>query len=211
MSDGPVRSKGWPGEEGVDYVERNPATVEEMDALKVDTYGVTQRAITERYVGDVPRDARVLEVGCNRGIQLEILRLMGFSDLTGVDVSRYALERGREQFADVEFVEGDARNLPFEDDAFDLVFTVGTLITIPPEEVGLVLRELTRVSNRHVWGLEFYDEEYTAIEDRGLYWKSDFPSLFEKLTNATVTEREYLGYVDEDVVDISYRLSAPEE
>lgn len=197
----------WAGTEGVKYTKRNPATVEEMNRLKEETYGVTQREIHERYFGDFDRESRVLEVGTNRGIQLEILRLMGFDDLTGVDLNRYALQKGRNQYREINFVEGDARELPFPDDTFDLTFTIGTLVAIPPADIEQVMLEIERVTSSHIWGLEFHAEECTKIQNRGLYWKTDFPKLFTEVTTATEVEREYLSYTDESVEDTAYLLS----
>lgn len=50
------------------------------------------------------------------------------------------------------FVEpGILTNLPFEDNAFDLVYSADVLEHIHPEEVDAVVKELVRVSRRHLF------------------------------------------------------------
>lgn len=200
------QTKKWAGSEGVAYTERNPGTVPELNELKRETYGVSQTELHGRYLSALPDTLDVLEVGTNIGSQLETLRRLGYRNLTGVDVCRYAIDEGRRKHPDLELLAASGHRLPFDDGAFDLAFTAGTLITFPPEEIDVVVDELVRVSDRYVYGIEFYADEYVEIGDRGLYWKTDFVDVFRSRHDLRVLEETYLPYRNENVRDVVYLL-----
>src|SRR6516225_10604740 len=70
------------------------------------------------------RALRVLEIGCGCGSDAERFARAG-ADYTAVDLTKAAvgITRRRFQLAGLEgrFVQGDAENLPFADDSFNLV------------------------------------------------------------------------------------------
>ncbi|MGB6811650.1 MAG: hypothetical protein WBE23_02050, partial [Candidatus Sulfotelmatobacter sp.] len=84
----------WTGDFGRAYTDRNTLTTKELDSLYWRNHGVTRRELNERFLQPIPRDARILEVGCNCGNQLLMLQEMGFTNLWGVEVQSYALESG---------------------------------------------------------------------------------------------------------------------
>ena len=96
----------------------------------------------------LPRNARVLEVGCGGGFALapfitllEPLRLVGLD----IDEELLALASRRLAASDhpVELVHGDVREMPFDDADFDLVVDFGTCYHIArPADA---LREIARV------------------------------------------------------------------
>ncbi len=47
------------------------------------------------FIGELPREARILEVGCNTGMQLVGLQAMGFTNLYGIELQAYAVEKAR--------------------------------------------------------------------------------------------------------------------
>ncbi len=56
------------------------------------------------------------------------------------------LEQARSKTADIEWVEGDAQSIPFEDASFDVVSSCFGIIFAPDPEA--VAREITRVSRQ---------------------------------------------------------------
>jgi demethylmenaquinone methyltransferase / 2-methoxy-6-polyprenyl-1,4-benzoquinol methylase len=85
---------------------------------------------------------RVLDACCGTGdLALEALRAGG--DVVGVDFSERMLERARRKSDEVEWVQGDVTELPYEGGSFDAV-TVGFGIRNVPE-LDAGLRELARV------------------------------------------------------------------
>src|SRR5438270_4495773 len=83
---------------------------------------------------DEYRGRRVLEVGCGAGVDLARFA-KGGADVTGVDVSRPAIDLARANFEQQrlrgEFRVADGEQLPFPDDSFDLVFAHGVVQYTP--------------------------------------------------------------------------------
>ena len=68
----------------------------------------------------------------------------------GIDVSKYAIENCMPSVKD--FVQvADARELPFEDNSFDLVISVTTVHNFDREECIQALQEIERVSKKNAF------------------------------------------------------------
>jgi SAM-dependent methyltransferase len=99
----------------------------------------------ERIVAELP-PARTLDVACGTGFLLRHLR----GDVVGLDASERMLAEARRRAPTVRFVQGDALELPFEDDSFDRVFTSYFYCHLEdPERLGF-LSEARRVSSELV-------------------------------------------------------------
>lgn len=90
----------------------------------------------------------ILEVGCGRGATLLELARRG-ANVVGLDYSEDALAICRERSSrngiagHADFVNGDARKLPFPSESFDFVFSVGLIEHF--EDPGAILAEQHRV------------------------------------------------------------------
>lgn len=96
----------------------------------------------------VPTGARVLEVGCGRGIALPALgALCRPVELVGVDVDPELLGEARRHISDsqidCDLVCADVREMPFDDASFDVVIDFGTLYHVARPADGLA--EVARV------------------------------------------------------------------
>ena len=81
-------------------------------------------------------------------------------------------------------IVGPARELPFRDRWFDLVFTMGVLIHQPPQTLPLVMAEIVRCSRRYVLCGEYFAEKLTEVPYRGqtgALFKRDFGGMYEQL------------------------------
>jgi demethylmenaquinone methyltransferase / 2-methoxy-6-polyprenyl-1,4-benzoquinol methylase len=85
---------------------------------------------------------RVLDACCGTG-DLALAAHAEGGRVTGLDFSERMLERARRKSSDIEWVNGDLLQLPFEDSTFDAA-TVGFGVR-NAEDLGLALRELRRV------------------------------------------------------------------
>jgi ubiquinone/menaquinone biosynthesis C-methylase UbiE len=90
---------------------------------------------------------RVLDVACGSGNAALAAARRAWGNTVGVDFVPALLERGRERAAaerlDVEFVEGDAADLPFGEGEFDVVTSVFGAMFAPDQEKAAA--ELLRV------------------------------------------------------------------
>jgi pseudaminic acid biosynthesis-associated methylase len=163
----------WAGEFGDDYVERNrdaESGRREFWARHLEQLGVRS----------------VLEVGCNMGGNLRwIAELLGPENVTGVDVNEKALSILRENVPGVNGHHARGAELPFEDGAFDLVFTTGVLIHQDPEAtLEPMMREIHRCSSRYVMAGEYTADELTEVPYRGqtgALFKQDYGALYQRL------------------------------
>jgi ubiquinone/menaquinone biosynthesis C-methylase UbiE len=87
---------------------------------------------------DILPDERILDVACGSGNATIPAARRAWGNTVGLDYVPELLERGRERAAaervDVEFVEGDAEQLPFEDASFDVVISVFGAMFAPNQE-----------------------------------------------------------------------------
>ena len=90
--------------------------------------------------------AAVLDYGCFDGRETERFLRFGASFVHGLDISPMAIERAKATIVDprIQFHEGDAHALPFEDSSFDLIVGRAILhhldLTIAFGEIARVLR-----------------------------------------------------------------------
>lgn len=92
-------------------------------------------------------NTRLLEVGAASAYYSDVLKTKGFKySYTGLDYSEAFEAFAKELYPDVKYQVGDARDLPFEDDSFDIVISGGCLLHI--REYPIVIRETLRVARR---------------------------------------------------------------
>jgi len=92
----------------------------------------------------LPAGGRILEVGAAFGFLLRNLRQAGYAAF-GIDASPYCVKHA-DQVARPFMQYASILNLPFHDDAFDLVICMEVLEHLPPELVMTGIAELRRVS-----------------------------------------------------------------
>jgi len=99
----------------------------------------------------LPPDTRNLDVGCGKGFMLHDFKaLMPECHVAGLDVSDYAIANAMEDVAPYLQV-GNAKDLPFPDQSFDLVISINTVHNLPLDECKEALAEIQRVTRRHAF------------------------------------------------------------
>jgi predicted TPR repeat methyltransferase len=123
-------------------------------------------AVAAGFVGrHVPLGGTVLDAGAGTGLFGSILRVLGYEDLVGIDISERMLEKAGEKDAYHglhRMVLGEP--LGFDEDSFSAAVSVGVFTTnhAPPE----ALDELVRVVEPEGWVI------FSVRED--VYWKKGF-------------------------------------
>ncbi|MCW2949220.1 MAG: Methyltransferase type 11 [Thermoleophilia bacterium] len=169
------------------FVAGNRLTLRALD------YAFSRQLIANRPVtlldvatgaGDIPR--AVLDHLDQRHIDAAV---------TGLDIKAEMLHEARQRTSDrIDFVQGDARALPFDDRAFDVVTCSLMLHHFEPDAAVAVLAEMRRVSNGIV-----------IVNDLIRAWH---PWLFAKVVGPVVT-RNPLTRFDGPISVL--RAFAPEE
>jgi pseudaminic acid biosynthesis-associated methylase len=165
----------WTGEFGNRYMERNAvneATTEQASAVFgriFDAAGIRDSV------------SSILEVGANVGINLHGLRreLGSGVALSALEPNAAAVARLRNAapLQLEQIVHGDATSIDLPDNSFDLVFTNGVLIHIPPASLAAVMGEICRVARRFVLCSEYFSHEPVEVPyhgEAGMLWKRDF-------------------------------------
>ncbi|MFC1909222.1 class I SAM-dependent methyltransferase [Chloroflexota bacterium] len=99
----------------------------------------------------LPEDASVLDVGCGKGFMLhDFKELMPNITVAGIDIAEYAYEQAIETIKPFLRV-GNAKELPYDDNSFDLVISITTIHNLPLEECKQSLREIQRVTRQHAF------------------------------------------------------------
>jgi hypothetical protein len=114
-----------------------------------------------------------------------------------VDVNEHALELARADVPGVDARLAPARELPFPNRSFELVFTTGVLIHQPPGELGAVLDEIVRCSRRFVLCGEYGAEGLEEVPYRGqegALFRNDYGRVYqERFASLTLVEQSILG------------------
>lgn len=129
---------------------------------------------------ELPRDSKIIDVGCGSGSILAIFRNLGYFNSIGIDVSSHGLKLCSQLFG---FEEGkdifsmDARNIEFPDNFFDLVFSDGLLehFAKPPLEI---VSELCRLSRK--WILLFQPNQSSLFGRAKWLWQKIGRASWEK-------------------------------
>jgi ubiquinone/menaquinone biosynthesis C-methylase UbiE len=115
--------------------------------------------------------ARVLDVGCGRGVGVQILlEQFGAGQVCGLDLDPQQVRRAQQRFAgkskgQVLLAVGSVDKLPFPDEYFDAVFDFGMLHHVVDWQAGVA--EIQRVLKPS--GLFFFEEVTRAALNRWIY------------------------------------------
>src|SRR4030095_14802821 len=163
------------------------------------------RSLQTRY-----RFQRVLEVGCNLGGNVQWLTpFLPPRETFGIDVNLRALFELRRTMPGVNVVCTQARALPFRDESFDTVFTIGVLIHQPPEPLPTVMAEIVRCSRRFVLCVEYFAPELTEVAYRGqtrALFKGDFGRIYRDLVPSLAIREQGSLSRDQGWDDVTYGL-----
>jgi SAM-dependent methyltransferase len=99
--------------------------------------------LVRRRLGD-PSGLSALDVGCGTG-ETDRYLAPAIGSLHGADISQRSIERAREANPDVDYRAYDGETLPFDENEFDLSFSINVLHHVEPGDRAAVVAELGRV------------------------------------------------------------------
>ena len=151
-----VQERFWQGEFGDAYVDRNAGAAAVASSLAF--FG---RALARAGTLD-----SVLELGSNRGLNLQALRaLLPHAQLQGVELNGKACTLAR-ALEVAEIWEGSLFDYAVTA-AFDLAFTKGVLIHLPPDLLPAAYDKLYQASKRFILVAEYYNPTPVEVSYRG--------------------------------------------
>lgn len=143
----------WRGEFGDAYTERNQgqqsAVVARWARMLARTHGISS----------------VFEIGTNTGNNLDAIKvLLPDAILSGIEINQHAQQIA---FGKGHKVALGTAQSAAQEGAYDLVFTSGVLIHIPPIDLPIVYSNLVRLSKRYVLVAEYYNPTPVEVLYRG--------------------------------------------
>ena len=119
---------------------------------------------------NLPEKPKILDIGCGKGYLLfDLLKVVPDAEIYGIDISEYAISNCKPEVSS-QLKVGNATNLPWEDDYFDLVISINTLHCLHNYDLEASLKEMERVSKKYKYlCVESYRNE---VEKANLlYWQ----------------------------------------
>ena len=115
------------------------------------------------------KNKNIIDIGCGSGRFSVALSKLGAKKVTAVDINKQGLEIAKKFIKDsnisnIEFIEHNVLELPFEDESFDFVFSKGVLHHTGDLEKGL--EEYSRVLKKGGNGFLY------LYANGGIYWNS---------------------------------------
>lgn len=109
---------------------------------------------------------KILDIGCSNGKDaIQFLDDNNKFELYGVDILENQIEQDN-----FSFIKCNAEKIPFEDDYFDIVISIGALEYIEPmEKLSRVIKEINRAGKSYVIAIPSVS---TIVEPHtmGLFW-----------------------------------------
>jgi tRNA (uracil-5-)-methyltransferase TRM9 len=94
----------------------------------------------KQFLDSLPPNSKVLDIGCGNGKNMNYRNDL---QMYGIEYSKslvnICLSKG------LKVIQGDARNLPLEDNSFDAVIMIAVIHHINPNEHHIVLNEIQRI------------------------------------------------------------------
>ncbi|HEV8286810.1 MAG TPA: class I SAM-dependent methyltransferase [Chitinophagaceae bacterium] len=118
----------------------------------------------ENIIGTLPKEAKILDIGCGTGHLSHYLQKKGFN-VIGIEPSQNMLSYARKNFPQIQFIEGVSSELPFEDNTFDFILSIEVMRYLHSADIAKTYSEVFRVLKKgglffstHVnrWSTDFY-------------------------------------------------------
>ncbi len=117
----------------------------------------------------LPKDSKILDIGCGKGFFLyDYKQMYPNSDVYGIDISKYAIENSKTEIKE-KLICGNATDLPWPDNYFDLVISINTLHNLYTFDLESALLEMERVGKQKYLCVESYRNEDEKANL--LYWQ----------------------------------------
>lgn len=147
------------------------------------TRGVRLGHLWDILTRELPPQALILDLGCGSGRDLRYFSQKGFR-VVGIDYSNNLLKLAK-NFSNQPVVLGDITHLPFEDNAFDAVWAIGSLLHISHKRLPPVLRQIHRILKPNAQFLASMKAGHGEVVDclgrlNVFYQRSEWESLLTK-------------------------------
>lgn len=99
----------------------------------------------KEFAAMLPKNARVLDVGCGAGVPVAKFLVESGFDVTGIDFSENMLRLAEKNVQKARFIKGDMTELDFEDNSFDGLTAFYSVIHVPREKHFSLFQSFHRI------------------------------------------------------------------
>jgi len=136
---------------------------------------------------ELTNQSSVLDVGCGKAFLLyEMKLLLPGLTIAGFDISKHGLAESKEEVSATLFIHKAQDPLPFEDNEFDLVISLGCFHNLRIIELKTALSEIERVGRSGYLMLESYRNEHElfnlqcwALTCESFFDNKEWPWLYQ--------------------------------
>lgn len=166
------QEKFWADDYAENYIKKNSQFDNQLGA---DAWGKMLHAVGNKVDS-------YLELGCNIGRNIDQIKI-AFSDATPsiIEISKPAFNFVTARHRFEHAFNGAILESTFEDGSFDLVFTMGVLIHINPDQLLANMERMYKYLRKYILVGEYFNRTPTSIEYQGekdKLFKRDFGKLF---------------------------------
>lgn len=167
------------------------------------------------------QDSTIIDIGCGSGRNAFVLRDFGAKKVIGIDISETNIALANKRKAElgigdeVVFIKGSAMDLPFDDNSFDIAFSMGVFHHTP--DWKKCMHEMYRVMKPSAIGLLLYLNEqpgglfYDTIDFLRYILRHDNPYTIQKsLELLHVDTSRIIGILDPLLCEINVKLTKEE-
>tara|TARA_Y100000589_G_scaffold330982_1_gene382493 strand:+ start:2355 stop:3023 length:669 start_codon:yes stop_codon:yes gene_type:complete len=119
---------------------------------------------------DLGNSPKILDIGCGKGYLLyDFLKVIPNAEIYGIDISDYAITNSKPEIKS-KLIKGNAKELPWDDNYFDLVISINTLHCLHSYDLFDALKEMERVGKKNKY---LCVESYRNENEKAnlLYWQ----------------------------------------
>ncbi|CAM0135752.1 hypothetical protein VKS41_001818 [Umbelopsis sp. WA50703] len=114
---------------------------------------LTRAGYIEKLAKELPKGAKVLELGCGAGVpSTQTLISRGF-DVTGVDISAGQIALAREHIPEATLIQSDMMSLEFSPASFDAVVGFYSIFHLPRDEQAVIIGRIQEWLKEGGWFL----------------------------------------------------------
>ncbi|MBT4731167.1 class I SAM-dependent methyltransferase [Candidatus Woesearchaeota archaeon] len=139
------------------------------------------KPVAEKFIEiyNLKSNSKVLDIGCGKGYLLHEMKLLiPDLDITGIDSSDYGLKNAKDEIKPFLYKHKAENKLPYADNEFDLVISLGALHNLRLPELRAALSEMERVGKQSYLMLESYRNEKELFNLQ--CWALTAESFFDK-------------------------------
>ncbi len=168
------------------------------EEYQADRHALNNMKELGEFAGLLPKNAKVLDVGCGAGIPVAKFLVESGFDVTGIDFSENMLRLARKNVTKATFIRKDMTKLGFADNSFDGLTAFYSIIHVPREKHFLLFKSFHRIlksigimlvcmgpdeweATEEYYGISMFWSHYSPEKSLQMIKCAGFQTVFDKI------------------------------